>query len=679
MFNVRIEGPLHVVYDDATGVTIKECATAREAAIFVGTEKAGNVGNLAQHLLKKYGDAHLFTDCMGDETTGEYDHDTRAAVCARVHHEATGKWPTEKEMKEARDMAETKKEQSLNEFQDKVYRAFNAQFSGSVSGIQTASASSSWVVETYPDHVIASEGDDFYSVPMTIDANGNATFANRSEWTKVKQIKAWVEKAARLRAETKASDSPSDYLVVEDRDKPTTWHLQVRKNGKPDHGLMGSAWAALTDPSGFRGNKYEGPNKQEAVSKLRKIYESEDMPIPGEDKKEHDPSWLAKFAAIFTPKEGRRNATSDQDHLDQAHDHLVQAGAKCPMMVMKQADGKSRWVLISTNAYEDRDGEYVSRKAQKRDVERMTETKQYGPLRLWHLGYPDVEKKEAGPGVDIGDCDYSQMFGKFRVESGTFRNERIAAAIKERADRWATSVGFFHPQNEPDPSGTYHEIYTFERSLLPRTKASNLLTPLAAIIKELAMTTKEEKAKQLAALLGDDKLAQDVLSQVDSMEKEAQKRGLTFKDANVTEKTSAKKMPMMDGDEPDEDDLSDMDEATQKAYNTMLPHIVKAIHNLTKKDNIEGKKERKAAKKERKAVDARLDQITQALAELKGELPRGLARSGYQPSQSKENLITLAGVPTLKENMPDPLGDFMKNIMNFDPKTMSGTNPTTGQ
>jgi len=56
-------------------------------------------------------------------------------------------------------------------------------------------------------------------------------------------------------------------------------HLPVTNNeGKPDHGLMGDAWAALH--GGFRGNKYEGPDKAEAIAKLEKLYKSEGMDLP---------------------------------------------------------------------------------------------------------------------------------------------------------------------------------------------------------------------------------------------------------------------------------------------------------------------------------------------------------------------------------------------------------------
>ena len=71
----------------------------------------------------------------------------------------------------------------------------------------------------------------------------------------------------------------SHYLVVEDPQKPSTWHLRVRNvQGEPDHRLMGAAWAALH--GGYRGNVYQGPNKSEAIAKLKKLYASEGMDTP---------------------------------------------------------------------------------------------------------------------------------------------------------------------------------------------------------------------------------------------------------------------------------------------------------------------------------------------------------------------------------------------------------------
>ena len=55
-------------------------------------------------------------------------------------------------------------------------------------------------------------------------------------------------------------------------------HLPTKSNGKPNHRLMGAAWAALH--GGYRGNKYEGPNKSSAISKLKRMYHSEGMKPP---------------------------------------------------------------------------------------------------------------------------------------------------------------------------------------------------------------------------------------------------------------------------------------------------------------------------------------------------------------------------------------------------------------
>jgi hypothetical protein len=71
-----------------------------------------------------------------------------------------------------------------------------------------------------------------------------------------------------------------DFLVVEDPDKVTTWHLPVKVQGKADRNLAAAAWAALFSPGGFRGNKYQGPNKEEAQRKLRALYRSEGWEMP---------------------------------------------------------------------------------------------------------------------------------------------------------------------------------------------------------------------------------------------------------------------------------------------------------------------------------------------------------------------------------------------------------------
>ena len=67
------------------------------------------------------------------------------------------------------------------------------------------------------------------------------------------------------------------YLVPDGKHLPVTG-----EDGKPDHHLMGAAWAALH--GGYRGNKYEGPDKEKAIAALRALYKSEGMELPGEAK-----------------------------------------------------------------------------------------------------------------------------------------------------------------------------------------------------------------------------------------------------------------------------------------------------------------------------------------------------------------------------------------------------------
>ena len=96
---------------------------------------------------------------------------------------------------------------------------------------------------------------------------------------------------------------PTAFLVVEDSKAPSTWHLRVRDaDGNLDHGLMGGAWASLH--GGYRGNRYEGPQKQEAIAKLTRLYESEKMPIPGKSVASiksitDDTAVLAGYGVVF--------------------------------------------------------------------------------------------------------------------------------------------------------------------------------------------------------------------------------------------------------------------------------------------------------------------------------------------------------------------------------------------
>jgi hypothetical protein len=464
--------------------------------------------------------------------------------------------------------------------------------------------------------------------------------------------------------------SPGDYLVVEDRTKPSTWHLQVRTNGKPDHRLMGAAWAALH--GGYRGNKYSGPNAGAALSKLRALYASEGIPLPSE-----------------------KEAT---------------------FQVYKDASGVDRWLLVSSTAYRDRDREIVSTKALEGAVALADASGVRGPLRFWHV-----------PGVDLGDCDFqaTAQDGRFLIESGTFRSPALAAAVKAHADRYQVSIGFTHPANEPDAEGVFSHIAIFERSLVPRGRAANPFTEVA--VKESRMLTTEKETELKALLGGDTSLLQGLLGQVAETDKAAQDGGIAFKDddappswaqaliarfdtieasfkaltdlADAPASETEKAAPPMDMggadqetpeettaeggvEEPGEENMLTDAEisaiATQTAQvllDALMPHLGIG-QKMDEVKGLLGSMAGSYAKKDAELAEVKesLETVKAHVADLSGSAPRILA-GGYRASQSTATITT--DESKLKEAQPtsDPVsqsfGAFMSDL-GFGPPAQPG-------
>lgn len=133
---------------------------------------------------------------------------------------------------------------------------------------------------------------------------------------------------ATTKSEQDGNHPGSHYLVVEDPKSPSTWHLRVKDaSGKVDPRLLGAAWAALHE--GYRGNKYEGPGKEEAIAKLRRLYKAEGMTPPGEGKTEKAYLEAAGLLAIVQ-RAGARHSSQDTALIQQMHDMACTLGAKCP-------------------------------------------------------------------------------------------------------------------------------------------------------------------------------------------------------------------------------------------------------------------------------------------------------------------------------------------------------------
>ena len=215
------------------------------------------------------------------------------------------------------------------------------------------------------------------------------------------------------------------------------------------------------------------------------------------------------------------------------------ASKKKGFSVFKQADGTYRWFTISSSAFRDRDGEIITAKALEDDVDRCDETKEYGPLRWWHLGgweAPDgVEKWEtwkATAGVDIGMCDFNMLWGKMLLESGTFKTPELGEAFSQAKEKLEVSIAFAHPQDEPGKAKQFDNIHRFERSLLPEGLASNLLTKLNVLKGDPIMKTTEKLAALVAILKGKPELAKQILADAEGVQKAAEEAGLSTKEVS---------------------------------------------------------------------------------------------------------------------------------------------------
>lgn len=180
---------------------------------------------------------------------------------------------------------------------------------------------------------------------------------------------------------------------------------------------------------------------------------------------------LGNLAERAAEIEGAKLAVSPSDVVDIARKEQTRGVQAFSVVNKESAD--PRWVLVSSCNYKDRDGQIVSEAALRKAVLLGDMLGQRGPLRWWHT------KKEKA--LDLGKCDLQVVYKGFLVESGTFVSKAVADAIGRVAHNLRASIGFIHPDSEPDGEGVFHNIAILERSLLPSGAESNPFTSLVLV------------------------------------------------------------------------------------------------------------------------------------------------------------------------------------------------------
>lgn len=191
----------------------------------------------------------------------------------------------------------------------------------------------------------------------------------------------------------------------------------------------------------------------------------------------------------------------------------------------QQADGRYRWISISSTAFKDLDEEIVSTEAVDKSIGRAPEVG-YGPLLFWH------EK-----GIPLGTCDFQKRSGLCLVESGLWDETDVAKAAQTGLEAnpryWGISVKFAAFKGAPGLVNNtvvrtvWKDIQIVERSILPKRRASTLFS---AIQTEGGNGMLEDHVKELKKLLGDEKLVDFIVAQVDAVNAQGEKVTAIFKE-----------------------------------------------------------------------------------------------------------------------------------------------------
>lgn len=198
---------------------------------------------------------------------------------------------------------------------------------------------------------------------------------------------------------------------------------------------------------------------------------------------------FAKFGATRTARYVKAGARTVGRGISAPARYLVSAYKKkyakfreietpAGLMVFKDRDDNYRWLMLSSNAFRDRDGEIVSKKGLERDLAQWhLEGEPKQPFRAWHIPLSDDYAK----GLELGECDFRMLHGRTLIESGSFLTKEIGEAVYNNQDKLAGSIGFRHAPTEPNAEGVFTNFRIFERSLLPKERASNALTTLYVV------------------------------------------------------------------------------------------------------------------------------------------------------------------------------------------------------
>lgn len=385
-----------------------------------------------------------------------------------------------------------------------------------------------------------------------------------------------AEKAEDDKVPMKTEDGhayPREAFVVNKGDNVGDWKLRIWDDSDQiTKAQLGAAAAALS-PGGFRGQRVQLTDEEEAAAKrhIRTEYgklgvEDDDIPdsvkeLATKEGKRMMGRMKAKLADMLAMMKDivkwasyddmeddmgkAAKAEMDMAKLMKMHgggksDEDVVAAAvdmgmsedKAKAMVAKWAEigkkdlaagfkvycakeGKLRWLSRSTTAFKDKEGEIFRTKALENAVEQAEQRGDKGPLMLWHI-----------KGTEIGRCDFQAVIGRFLVESGSFDDtpqaEKAIKFFSENGDTpYEMSVGYQYKTTDR-ADAVYDWLRILERSVCPPGVAANPWTGIT--IKEVEpMALNETKKAFLEGVFGAEFVA-DLAKKAEQDSKDLEKK-----------------------------------------------------------------------------------------------------------------------------------------------------------
>lgn len=287
----------------------------------------------------------------------------------------------------------------------------------------------------------------------------------------------------------------SDYAIVGDREKPSTWKLRLAEGSSGNFTVQQVARAITAmQPSGFRGQKVELSSEDKGQAKKR-------------------------ISAAMAKTDG------SDDQKENLQRRLARIKEKqFPFLIIKDKDGNMRWLGIPTNKWRDRDNppQIISEEAHKEFVAYLDRTKEFPVLLAWHA-----------PGTRIGIADTVDYLSGFLAMGGPIDKGKEAEAERLAEKCQTEDIGMSHgfvytySDKENEIIGRYR---TWEVSHLPMARCANVWTSLDVLKKEVTnVPFDKDKRAYLVSVHGEEAVA-DLEGKATDLEKDLLSVGAEFKE-----------------------------------------------------------------------------------------------------------------------------------------------------